>query len=523
MLMRLFRIIIKIILFAIIPILMCVLFIESIIVWYQKEIFLYSDLLNSIPHLTLWLIWVGIVSLWFFVIIFRVMKIRLFIFSCIIWSIVLMIAYSIYSQPIKGLVEIPDSVFAFSWVDIHNIPKLTPELCSEMKKLTQDLRSTSQLLFFSTGSEESIWRGLNEKNPEKSEFINYLLFLNEKLFSERIYHNDFLSATSIDDKIWIESGRVTKITLLRRFPQEKQDEYTLAKNNRDKRERDMLNNWKQYLSTLSWSVNHGELVSLVYSSDDLKKIERLIEIINTSNLWEFWYCMKENPQNLADEIIPIMSSDFSIERILLQYALIEASIWETEKVNKIMILIVDNLLLKEKQSHTLVWAMMSIAMKWIFYESLDILKYIGYPEDLLNWIYTKIRGFDENIMMLNNYRWEYYLASHLLMNTGTSLQKLYIPVLLDGEESAKILKNYYSSAMNMIDTSFPKWKYSDIWNIADDDTIWPNSASPHKEYTLRNPLWRRLLNFFLPSINSYYKRFLLAEIEKNTILYPLTK
>ena len=526
MFIELLRIIIKTILFFAIPILICVLFFESIIVGHEKELLLYSDLLESFTDLTLWMIWVCILSLWLFVISFQVMKARLFIVSCITWSIILTSVFFIYSQPISGLIEIPDSVFAFSWVDIHNIPRLTPETCSEMKKLTNDLGSISQLLFFSSGSEAVLWRELSKNNLEKSEYVNYLLFLNGKLFAERSYPNDFLSAISIDDMIWIKAGTITKTNLLQRFPEEKKDKYLLSEFDREKRESVLLNKWNQYLSTLSWSLNKEELISVTYSSDDLKKIERLIEIVNASTFWGYWYCMKENPQNLADELIPDMSSELKIERILLQYALIEASIWETEKAHKTLILIADNLILKEKQSYTLVWAMMNIAMKWIFYESLDIVKYIGYPENLLNWIYTKIHTFDEIAMMLNGYRWEYYLFSHLYMNTGTSLQKLYIPILLDGVESTKMLKNYYSSAMNRLDSSVPKWRYltKDSTYESEDIFLYSSSLGSSSGYhTLNNPLWRDLLSMVLPSVDSFYKRFLLAEIKKNSILYPLTK
>ena len=199
MLKQLSRIIIKILFFISIPILICILIIEAIVIWYQNEIFLYSDLLNSIPHLTLWLIWVSIISLWFFIIIFRVMKVRLFIFSCIIWSVVLVIAYSIYSQPIKGFVDIPDSVFAFSWIDIHNIPKISPEICSEMKTLRLELNNKSQLLFLNSGSERDLWREIHEKYWTIPEYIEYISLLNEKIRVENEYSNDFYKAISFEE------------------------------------------------------------------------------------------------------------------------------------------------------------------------------------------------------------------------------------------------------------------------------------------------------------------------------------
>ncbi len=512
----------KILLFFIIPIFICVLFIEFIVVWYRGEILLLSDLLDSFSSLNLWLVWICIISSWWLIIIFRVMKPQLFIISCISWIIILTSIFYIYSRPISGLADIPDSVFALSWVDIHNIPRISPEMCSEIKKITQELDSRSSMLFLSTHPQGTIWRELYKSNPEKTEYINYLLFLNEKFISERKYNSYFISVISMDDKEWIESGKVTKETLFQRLPQEKQDEYTMVEIDRKKRERESSNKWNQYLSSLSWSLDIDKFISVTYSSDDLKKIERLMEIVNTNNIWGNWYCMKMNPQNLADELIPDMSSDLNIERIILQYALIEASVWETEKANKILTLMVENLILKEEHSYTLVWGMMNIAMKSIFFGALGTIKSIGYPEYLLSWIYSKIRTFDETAMMLSSYRWDYYLTSHLFMNTDIPLQKLYIPIVLSGEESSKILKNYYSSAMNMFDPSIPKWKYSyKNHEFEQIDVLWPNSEPTHIKHTFNNPLWRHLLYTFLPSIKSYYKRFLFAEIEKNNILYPV--
>ena len=165
--------------------------------------------------------------------------------------------------------------------------------------------------------------------------------------------------------------------------------------------------------------------------------------------------------------------------------------------------------------------MTNIAMKGIFYRTIDMLKYIGYSEELLDWIYSKIRIFDDDTMMINAYKWEHYLFSHLYMSTDTFLQKLYIPLLLDGEESIKIAKNYYSFYMQMIDTSLPNGKYSnnDIDNPFANKDIFENTD--YDSYTIHNIFWKYLLRSFIPSLNSYYKRFLFSEIEKNTILYPI--